>query len=306
MILGLDAPDAGGALVDGRPYRRAPRAAAPGRRAARRDRAAPGPARLRPPAVAGASNDLPRGRVDEVLELVGPQRGRPPPRRRRSRSACASASASPRALLGDPPALMFDEPVNGLDPEGMRWIRVFLRSLAAEGRAVLVSSHLMSELQDTADHLVVIGRGRLIADASVERARRARLRATASPCGRPTRAPRWRCSRGPARRSTARRGDALEVSGLPAQRVAELMAAGGLRLHELTPHRASLEEAYMELTRRVESRPRRDDRASGRSGPSCGRCAAPRGRCWRLGLTVALSVFSARRRTPGGRARQQR
>ena len=113
-----------------------------------------------------ASNGLPRGRVDAVLELVGLTRVA------RRRTGGFSLGMAQRlgiaaALLGDPPVLLFDEPVNGLDPEGIRWIRGFLRSLAAEGRAVLVSSHLMSELEDTADHLIVIGRGRLIADTTV-------------------------------------------------------------------------------------------------------------------------------------------
>ena len=164
LILGLDAPDAGRALVGGRSYATLEHPLRevgtlldagdvhPGLRA--RDH-------LRWQA---RSNGLPDSRVPEVLSLVGLESVA---RRRvggfslgmRQRLGIASA------LLGDPPLLLFDEPVNGLDPEGIRWIRGFLRSLAAEGRTVLVSSHLMSELEDTADHLVVIGRGRLIADA---------------------------------------------------------------------------------------------------------------------------------------------
>ncbi len=152
------------------------------------------------------------------------------------------------ALLGDPPALMLDEPVNGLDPEGVRWIRGLLRSLAADGRAVLVSSHLMSELEDTADHVVVIGRGRLIADAPVSE-----LVAAASDASMTVRTP----DTGAAMKAladagavvTSPGGDVLSVVGLAAEEVAELMAARGLRLYELTPHRATLEEAYLGLTR---------------------------------------------------------
>jgi ABC-2 type transport system ATP-binding protein len=152
------------------------------------------------------------------------------------------------ALLGDPPVLMFDEPVNGLDPEGVRWIRGFLRGLAAEGRAVLVSSHFMNELQGTADHLVVIGRGRLIADTSVTELLRA-----ASGDGVTVRTPDPGAAMGllaAAGASVTSSGHgALEIRGMSADRIAGLMADRGLRLDELTPHRASLEEAYMELTR---------------------------------------------------------
>jgi len=166
IILGLDAATSGVALVGGRPYRTLHHplrhvgalldagAVHPGRRA--RDHLL----------WIAYSNDIPARRVDEVLELVGlasvAQR----------RAGGFSLGMRQRlgiagALLGDPPALLFDEPVNGLDPEGVHWVRGFLRGLAADGRAVLVSSHLMSELQDTADQLVVIGRGRLLADATV-------------------------------------------------------------------------------------------------------------------------------------------
>jgi ABC-2 type transport system ATP-binding protein len=247
VVLGLDAPDAGGALVNGRRYGKlgAPlceigalldaSALHPGRRA------------YDHLLWLAQSNGLPRGRIDEVLSLVGlsdvAQR----------RTGGFSLGMAQRlgiaaALLGDPPVLMFDEPVNGLDPEGVRWIRGFLRGLAAEGRAVLVSSHLMNELQGTADHLVVIGRGRLIADTSVTELLRA-----ASGDGVSVRTP----DPGAAMALLAAAGasvtssghDALEIRGIGADRIAGLMAERGLRLDELTPHRASLEEAYMELTR---------------------------------------------------------
>jgi ABC-2 type transport system ATP-binding protein len=143
---------------------------------------------------------------------------------------------------------MLDEPVNGLDPDGIRWMRGFLRALAAEGRAVLISSHLMHELEDTADHLVVIGRGRLIADSSVPD-----LLSAVSGEGVVVRTPdpgavmAVLARAGAAVASTA--DDSLAVSGLAAERVAALLAEHRLRLYELSPLRASLEDAYLHLTR---------------------------------------------------------
>lgn len=247
VILGLDAPDAGHALVGGRPYRslRAPLrhvgalldagAAHPGRSA--RDHLL----------WMVRYNGLPARRVDEVLETVGLGAAA---RRRvggfslgmRQRLGIAGA------LLGDPPALLFDEPVNGLDPEGVRWIRGLLRAMAAEGRAVLVSSHLMGELQDTADHLVVIGRGRLLADTSV-----ADLVAAASGgrvllrTGRRSEAMTVLANAGATVAAVDR--DAVTVAGLATEHVIGLLTANELPFSEITQHRASLEEAYMELTR---------------------------------------------------------
>jgi ABC-2 type transport system ATP-binding protein len=247
MILGLAEPDGGTALVNGRPYAEleAPlrqigalleaRSLHPGRRA--RDHLL----------WLAQSNGLPASRADEVLDLVGLSSVA------RRRAGGFSLGMSQRlgiaaAMLGDPPVLVLDEPVNGLDPEGIRWIRGLLRSLAGEGRAVLVSSHLMSELQGTADHLVVIGRGRLIADAGM-----AELLGAASGDTVTVRTP----DPGEATVVLANAGatvsstgsDVLEVSGLSTEEVAAVLAENGLRLRELTPHRASLEDAYMDLTR---------------------------------------------------------
>ncbi len=245
LILGLDTPDAGRALVSGRPYATLEH---PLREVGSLLEAAdvhPG-LRARDHLLWQArSNGLPDTRVSEVLSLVGLESVA---RRRvggfslgmRQRLGIAGA------LLGDPPLLLFDEPVNGLDPEGIRWIRGFMRSLASEGRTVLVSSHLMSELEDTADHLVVIGRGRLIADTSMREmlARAGGDRVT-------VRAPR------PAQLMTvlanagatvSSDGDALTVAGLPVERIADVAADHGLRIHELSPHRTSLEEVFMALT----------------------------------------------------------
>src|SRR5215469_4109511 len=152
------------------------------------------------------------------------------------------------AMLGDPPVLMFDEPFNGMDPEGIIWMRGFLRSLAGEGRAVLVSSHLMSELEGSADHLVVVGRGKVIADTTV-----AELIAAASG-DRVT----VRTAAGPEAMAALTRAGAtvaatdrrtLTVSGLPAERIVALLGDREVPFSEISSHRATLEEAYMELTR---------------------------------------------------------
>jgi ABC-2 type transport system ATP-binding protein len=247
LILGLDTPDAGQIRVGGRRYTelRSPLreigalldagATHPGRRA--RDH-------LR---WLAAGNRLPRRRVDEVLELVGLTSVA------HRRAGGFSLGMAQRlgiaaALLGDPPTLLLDEPVNGLDPQGIGWFRELTRSLAAEGRAVLVSSHLMSEIEGVADDLVVIGRGRLLAETSV-----AELLA-----GRPDGRVRLRSPEA-ARVMTvlARAGgtvtstgtDMLLVTGLDAARIADATAEAGLRLLELSPERATLEEAFLELTR---------------------------------------------------------
>jgi ABC-2 type transport system ATP-binding protein len=152
------------------------------------------------------------------------------------------------AMLGDPPVLLFDEPFNGMDPEGIVWMRGFLRSLASQGRAVLVSSHLMSELQDTADHLVVVGRGRVIADTSVaaliEAASGGRVELRTAAC---TEAMTVLALAGATVAATA--PDALTVSGLAADSIVAALTDSRIPFTEVAAHRASLEEAYMELTR---------------------------------------------------------
>jgi ABC-2 type transport system ATP-binding protein len=152
------------------------------------------------------------------------------------------------ALLGDPSTLLLDEPVNGLDPEGIHWIRNLLKSLAAEGRTVFVSSHLMAEMALTADHLIVIGRGRLIADTSVDEFVR---RASGSVVR--VRAPEATRLRelllGPDISVTSPETGVLDIVGVTAQHVGETAAANAIVLHELMPLQASLEEAFMELTR---------------------------------------------------------
>jgi len=247
VILGLDRPDEGTALIGGRSYRtlRTPLvkvgalldagALHPGRRA--RDHLL----------WMAHSNGLPARRVDEVLALVGLAAVA------RRRAGGFSLGMRQRlgiaaALLGDPPVLMFDEPVNGLDPEGIVWIRGLLRSLAGQGRAILVSSHLMGELEGTAEHLVVVGRGRLIADTTVDK-----LVAAASgdrvDVGTSQRQPAMTVLTNAGATVTVADQQRLTVEGLSAERISALLAEAGLPFSELRAHRATLEEAYMELTR---------------------------------------------------------
>jgi ABC-2 type transport system ATP-binding protein len=247
IILGLDRPDGGSALVGGQPYHRLPNPLT--HVGAMLDAAAVHPARVARDHLLWLAHagGLPTRRVDEVIEQVGLTSV--------ARRSVGGFSLGMRqrlgiaaALIGDPPVLMFDEPVNGLDPEGVRWIRGLLTALAREGRAVLVSSHLMSELEGSADHLVVIGRGRLIADRSVSdlldaaSGDRVMLR-TAERRGAMT------VLTGAGATVAATDQDAVTVSGLPAERIVTLLTGAGVPFSGIAEHRASLEEAYMELTR---------------------------------------------------------
>ena len=247
VVLGLDAADAGTALIGGQPYAslRHPLSCL----GSLLDAGALQPSRSARNHLLwlAHSQGLGAGRVDEVASLVGLGAAV------RRKAGGYSLGMRQRlgiaaALLGDPPVLMFDEPFNGMDPEGIVWMRGFLRSLAAEGRAVLVSSHLMSELQDTADHLVVVGRGLVIADTSV-----AELIAAASADRVTVRT----SARDQAMTVLARAGaevaatgpDLLTVSGLSSERIVVLLSGNSVPFAEVSAHRASLEEAYMELTR---------------------------------------------------------
>jgi ABC-2 type transport system ATP-binding protein len=193
------------------------------------------------------TQDLPARRVDEVLDLVGLQDVA------KKRAGGFSLGMTQRlgiaaAMLGDPPVLLLDEPVNGLDPEGIRWVRTFMRQLASEGRTVLVSSHLMSEMAVTADHLLVIGRGKLIAASSTEEfIERSSERSVLVRTPDSARLRELIAADGGAVQSTDG-DDGLIVTGLTAPRIGELAASGSLVLHELTPRLPSLEEAFMELT----------------------------------------------------------
>ncbi|HEY7882502.1 MAG TPA: ATP-binding cassette domain-containing protein [Streptosporangiaceae bacterium] len=247
VILGLDAPDEGTALVGGRRYASLHRPLT--HLGSLLDAGALQPSRTGRNHLLwlARSQGLAAARADAVLEQAG--LGKVARRRAggfslgmRQRLGIAAA------MLGDPPVLMFDEPFNGMDPEGIVWMRGFLRSLAGEGRAVLVSSHLMAELQDTADHLVVAGRGTVIADTSVAEliaaasGGRVSLRTTARPdaMGALTDAGATVAAIG--------RGT-LTISGLPAERIVAVLSASRVPFSEISAHRATLEEAYMELTR---------------------------------------------------------
>jgi ABC-2 type transport system ATP-binding protein len=247
VILGLDAADEGTALIGGRPYvsLRHPLSHV----GSLLDAGALQPSRSARNHLLwlAHSQGLGASRVDEVIEQAG--LGSVIRRKAGGYSlGMRQRLGIAAALLGDPPVLMLDEPFNGLDPEGIVWIKGFLRSLAAQGRAVLVSSHLMSELQDTADHLVVVGRGQVIADTSV-----ADLIATAS-SGRVT---LRTTARSEAMAVLAHSGaviattdrDTLIISGLAAEKIVALLGESGVPFSEVSPHRATLEEAYMELTK---------------------------------------------------------
>jgi len=192
------------------------------------------------------TNGLPKRRVGEVLELVGLSEVA------KKRSKGFSLGMSQRlgiaaTLLGDPKVLMFDEPVNGLDPEGILWIRNLMKALASEGRTVFVSSHLMSEMENTADHLIVIGRGKLIAATSMKE-----FVASASGASVRVRTPSAdqlvRAVSAKGATATADADGAIEVRGMTIEQIGDLAFGEGIRLHELTTVRASLEEAFMELT----------------------------------------------------------
>ncbi len=249
VILGLDAPDSGSALIGGQRYQslRHPLSHV----GSLLDASALQPSRSARNHLLwlAHSQGLKTRRVKEVIEQAGLDTA--------ARRSAGGFSLGMRqrlgiaaALLGDPPVLMFDEPFNGMDPEGIVWMRGFLRSLANEGRAVLVSSHLMSELEGSADHLVVVGRGRVIADTTVAEliasasGDRVTLRTTARP-----EATAALTGAGATVAVTER--DTLTVSGLPTERIVALLSGQGVPFSEISAHRATLEEAYMELTRDV-------------------------------------------------------
>jgi len=245
LILGLDRPTSGSATIGGQPYRRLrdplrqvgalldARQAHPNRTARNHLR------------WIAATNRIPRKRVDEVLEMVGLSAVA------NKKAGALSLGMSQRlgiagALLGDPPVLLFDEPVNGLDPEGIRWVRTLMRSLAAEGRTVFVSSHLLAEMANTADRLVVIGRGRLIASTTVtefvSRSGADTVRVRSPQLDQLNRVlTEAGCATTPA-------DSALLVRGAPIERIGDLAARNGITLHELSAQRASLEDAYLRLT----------------------------------------------------------
>ncbi|UPL14197.1 ABC transporter ATP-binding protein [Microbacterium galbinum] len=246
MIVGLDRPTSGLTTVGGREYRKlgAPltevgvlldaKAVHTGRTARNHLRAM------------AATHGIPASRVDEVIDLAGIGSVA------RKRAGKFSLGMGQRlgiasALLGDPHTLILDEPVNGLDPEGVRWVRQFVRHAASEGRTVLLSSHLMSEMAQTADHVIVMGRGKVLADAPLEDLVRAwttnRVRVR-TPHG----AALAQLVAGPDVEIVSTAPDLFDITGLPASRIGDLAAERGVALHELTPTTGSLEDAYLALT----------------------------------------------------------
>jgi ABC-2 type transport system ATP-binding protein len=245
MILGLDRPTAGSATVNGKPYARigSPMHEVGALLDARAVHGGRG-ARAHLLSLA-QTNGISRRRVSEVLEVVGLSdvAGK---RLRTFSLGMSQRLGIAAALLGDPPVLIFDEPVNGLDPEGIVWIRTLIRSLAAQGRTVLVSSHLMPEMELTADHLLVIGRGRLIADCSMAEFIAANSR-SAVVLRTPT-PERLAQAIADAGGTVSRSGDDLMVTGPTQDQVAQIAFTSGIRLDHLAETRVSLEQAFMELT----------------------------------------------------------
>ncbi len=246
LILGLDAPDSGDVTVNGKHYA---------------DFAAPfhevgallearsihtGRSAYNHLLALAQTHGIPRRRVDELIELVGLESVA------RKRAGQFSLGMGQRlgiaaALIGDPDVVVLDEPVNGLDPDGIRWIRDLMKALAADGRTVFLSSHLMSEMSLTADHLIVIGRGRLIADASVDefiRRHSKNIVRVRSPQAEDLAA----AVAGPDVSVQALEPGLLEIEGLEAAQVGDLAASNGYVLHELTPQQVTLEEAFMDIT----------------------------------------------------------
>jgi len=247
VLVGLDAPDAGTATFGGRPYRSLSNPL--------RHVGTLLDANALQPSRSGRnhllwlahSQGLSAGRVDEVIALAGLTSAA------RRRAGGYSLGMRQRlgiaaALLGDPPVLIFDEPFNGMDPEGIVWMKDFLRSLASQGRAVLVSSHLMGELQDTADYLVVVGRGQVIADTSVAdliatvSGDRITLRTTAP-------ADATAVLNGAGAEVTATGSGVLTISNLSPERTVTTLTEHAVPFSEVTAHRVTLEQAYMDLTR---------------------------------------------------------
>jgi ABC-2 type transport system ATP-binding protein len=246
MILGLDAPTSGTATVGGRPYAAQPAPLKAVGTLLDPSALLPGRTAYHHLLALAAGNGIPRGRVNEALAEVGLEKVG------RRRAGTFSLGMRQRlgiaaALLGDPPVLVFDEPLNGLDPEGIVWIRSLMRRLAAEGRTVLMSSHLMTEMELTADHLIVIGRGRLIADTTMED-----FIAAHSDREVLVRTPQAEVLRGmlaAAGDVRAESSDTLIVTGLRAADIGAAASSARVELHELSPRQASLETAFMELTR---------------------------------------------------------
>jgi ABC-2 type transport system ATP-binding protein len=245
MILGLDHPTSGTATIDGKTYRELTDPLCHVGALLDAKQTHPNRSLRAHLRWIAATHRLPTGRVDEVLDMVGLSSVAG------NKAGTLSLGMSQRlgiaaALMGDPPVLLFDEPVNGLDPEGIRWVRTLMRTLAGEGRTVFVSSHLLAEMSNTADRLVVIGRGKLIASTTVSefvgRADTVRVRSPQLELLRRVLAD------GGVTVEDDEAASALLVRGAASEVVGELAARNGITLHELTSQQGSLEDAYMKLT----------------------------------------------------------
>jgi ABC-2 type transport system ATP-binding protein len=246
MVMGLDRPTAGTALISGKPYAQHPAPLHEVGALLEAKAVHTGRTAFNHLLALAATHGIPKKRVHEVIAMTGLESVA------KKRVGGFSLGMGQRlgiaaALLGDPHTLILDEPVNGLDPEGVRWVREFCRYLASEGRTVFISSHLMSEMAQTADHLIVLGRGRVLADAPISDVIAGATRRVVK-----VRTPDVRtltaALAGPDVTVTSFDDGALEVSGLDAMQIGDAAAAHGVALHELTPIDASLEEAYLELT----------------------------------------------------------
>ncbi|HUL28773.1 MAG TPA: ATP-binding cassette domain-containing protein [Streptosporangiaceae bacterium] len=250
LILGLDRPQSGTATIDGKRYDQLPRPLAAVGALLEAKAMHTGRSAYNHLLFLAQSQGLPRRRVDEVLALVGLTEVA------NKRTGGYSLGMSQRvgiaaAMLGNPPALLLDEPVNGLDPEGIRWVRNLMKQLAAEGRTIFVSSHLMNEMAVTADHLIVIGKGKLIADCPTQEfIERSSERSVLVRSPQADRLGELITTEGGVVKQDTNgiQPAGLSVTGMEAPRIGEIAAAAGIVLHELTPRLASLEEAFMELT----------------------------------------------------------
>ena len=293
LIVGLDRPDSGAATIGGLAYRQLARPLRTVGALLEARAVHPGRSARNHLLLLAETQGFPARRADEVLDLVGLAAVA------NKRAGGFSLGMTQRlgiaaAMLGDPRVLLLDEPVNGLDPEGIRWVRNFVRHLASEGRTIFVSSHLMSEMSQTADRLIVIGRGRLIADSTMQEfiqrssersvlvrtpdpAKLAELITAAGGVIQPEAAGDGTAGEGPASGGPASDGAAsMIVTGIPAPRIGELAASASVVLHELTPRLASLEEAFMELTADSVEYGDRATRPPGpAAGPGAGSAAEP-------------------------------
>src|SRR5215469_677136 len=251
LILGLDRPQSGTATIDGKRYDQLPRPLETVGALLEAKAMHTGRSAYNHLLFLAQSQGLPARRVDEVLALVGLT----PVAHKRTGGYSLGMSQRvgiAAAMLGNPPALLLDEPANGLDPEGILWVRNLMKQLAAEGRTIFVSSHLMNEMAVTADHLIVIGKGKLIADSPtqefIERSSEWSVLVRSPQADRLSELITTEGGVVKQETTNGRQPPGLSVTGMEAPRIGELAAAGGIVLYELTPRLASLEEAFMELT----------------------------------------------------------